>query len=205
MDPTSRTKPRRTPRQQRSQQLVDALVTAATRVLATDGVDGATTWRIAEVAGVSEGSLYQYFPTKAALLAAVLERQAKVELESFESQASELAALPFADAVRRVVSAFVDAHVARPRLHRELLAAMEQLERRSFVNSLVARFVDRATARLKARSAELGLDDPEATAFVLVHAVHATVHAAAEHRPELFRQDRLRHALERLVLRYVGL
>jgi hypothetical protein len=82
---------------------------------------------------------------------------------------------------------------------------MDRLERRSFVDSLVARFVDRVTERLKARSAEIELADPEATAFILAHAVHAAVNAAAEHRPELVRHDRLRRALERLVFRYLGL
>jgi hypothetical protein len=82
---------------------------------------------------------------------------------------------------------------------------MFQLERRSFVDALLALAVDRATTNLKARSAELALDDPEATAFVLVHALHAAVHGAAEHQPELLVQDRLRSALERLVLRYLGL
>lgn len=182
---------------------MDALLTAAARVLAVEGVVGATTARIAEVAGISEGSLYQYFPTKAALLAALLERQARAELALFETHASELASLPPAEAMRRLVGRFVDAHLARPRLHQELLAAMDQLERRSFVDALLASAVARTKAWLEVRSTELALEDAEATAFALVHAVHATVHAAAEHRPELLEQGRLRSAIERLMLGYL--
>lgn len=113
--------------------------------------------------------------------------------------------VPLAGAVPRLIDAFVDAHLARPNLHRELLSAMDLLERRNFVDALLARTADRTTAALKARGAELDLDDPEAAAFVLVHSVHAAVHGAAEHRPELLERDRLRSAMVRLVFRYLGL
>ena len=56
------------PRQARSQQLVADILTAAAQVLARDGAQRFTTARVAEKAGVSVGSLYQYFPNKAAIL-----------------------------------------------------------------------------------------------------------------------------------------
>ncbi len=60
--------PRKAPRQQRSEALVEALLEAALRVLTRDGEAAFTTVRVAQEAGVSIGSLYQYFPNKAALL-----------------------------------------------------------------------------------------------------------------------------------------
>ena len=60
--------PRKTPRQERSTALVAAILDAAVRVLARDGARRFTTVRVAEEAGVSVGSLYQYFPNKEALL-----------------------------------------------------------------------------------------------------------------------------------------
>ena len=68
------TKPRKTASQERSRATVDALVEATARILVKEGFDTASTNHIAEVAGVSVGSLYQYFPTKEALVAAVVER-----------------------------------------------------------------------------------------------------------------------------------
>src|ERR1044071_338258 len=67
------TNPRRRPRQARAQATVDAIVKATARVLVEEGYDRASTNRIAQAAGVSIGSLYQYFPSKEALVAALVE------------------------------------------------------------------------------------------------------------------------------------
>ena len=66
---------RKRPRQERSRFTVEAILIATERVLAEHGVQGATTNRIAEVAGVSIGSLYQYFPNKDAILVELVEDQ----------------------------------------------------------------------------------------------------------------------------------
>lgn len=66
--PTARISSRKTPRQTRSTELVSAILEAAIQVLAQEGAQRFTTARVAEKAGVSVGSLYQYFPNKAAIL-----------------------------------------------------------------------------------------------------------------------------------------
>src|SRR5260370_33355423 len=68
------TNPRKLASQERSRSTVDALLEATARILVKEGYDQASTNRIAEVAGVSIGSLYQYFPSKEALIAAVIGR-----------------------------------------------------------------------------------------------------------------------------------
>ena len=65
---------RKSPRQARSRETVEVLLEAATRVLVEAGFEGASTNRIARVAGVSVGSLYQYFPNKAAIVRMLIER-----------------------------------------------------------------------------------------------------------------------------------
>ena len=69
------TKPRKNASQDRSRATVDALVEATARILVKEGFDKASTNRIAEAAGVSVGSLYQYFPGKEALVVAVMSRR----------------------------------------------------------------------------------------------------------------------------------
>src|ERR1041384_3846674 len=68
-----RTTPRKRPRQDRSRATVDTILEATARVLVKRGFDGLTTNLVADAAGVSIGSLYQYFPNKAALVGALIE------------------------------------------------------------------------------------------------------------------------------------
>src|SRR6476619_540132 len=66
--PSLRISSRKKPQQARSAQLVAAILDAAVQVLMKEGAQRFTTARVAERAGVSVGSLYQYFPNKAAIL-----------------------------------------------------------------------------------------------------------------------------------------
>src|SRR5688572_3139042 len=113
--------PRKFPRQLRSTATVDAIVEATAQVLAKYGYEGATTGRIAERAGTSVGSLYQYFPTKEALLVAVGERHLKEMMDVFQSLVPpNVADVPLEDGIYALVKAAIDAHAADPALHRVL-------------------------------------------------------------------------------------
>jgi AcrR family transcriptional regulator len=81
--------PRKAPRQSRSQATVEVILEAATRVLAKESLAGFNTNRVAEVAGISIGSLYQYFPNKAALIAALIERTQNSLIHRIEAITSQ--------------------------------------------------------------------------------------------------------------------
>ena len=68
------------------------------------GFDKASTNRIAEVAGVSVGSLYQYFPSKEALVAALVERHIEHMSEALQAEMATLADAPLALTVRRMLA-----------------------------------------------------------------------------------------------------
>ncbi|AOJ66343.1 TetR family transcriptional regulator [Burkholderia ubonensis] len=107
--------PRKSPRQQRSAATVDAIVEAAARILERDGFDGYTTNAIAAHAGVSIGSLYQYFPNRDALTAALAERESAALLDDVARAAS----LPSCDAIlHALVRAAVAHQLRRPALAR---------------------------------------------------------------------------------------
>src|SRR5690606_11067908 len=114
------TKPRKSAVQARSRATVDALVEATARVLVREGFDKASTNRIAEVAGVSIGSLYQYFPCKEALVAAVIDRHQAQVMHRVRGELTEVLALPVDRAIPRIVTMAVEAHRVEPRLHRVL-------------------------------------------------------------------------------------
>ena len=75
MSAVNRLTPRKVPSQHRAAVTMDAIVEAAARILDSAGARGLTTTRIAEVAGVSIGSLYQYFPHRDAIVAALIVRE----------------------------------------------------------------------------------------------------------------------------------
>src|SRR5690242_19556380 len=114
------TNPRKEASQERSRATVDALVEATARILVREGFDKASTNRSAEVAGVSVGSLYQYFPSKEALVAAVIERHRQEIMQVVRGELAEAANQPMEQGVRTLIAVAVKAHRVDPKLHRVL-------------------------------------------------------------------------------------
>jgi AcrR family transcriptional regulator len=107
---------RRVPRQARSRERLQRMLDAADALLATEGAEALTTTRVAEAAGVSVGSLYQYLPDKEAIVEALAGRYL-VEFEGLmERMVAEVEADPaaWADPVGRLVDAFAARYRERP-------------------------------------------------------------------------------------------
>jgi AcrR family transcriptional regulator len=111
---------RRQPQQQRARQTVEAVLGATVKVLKRDGFDAITTNRIAEVAGVCIGSLYQYFPDKYAIYAALHQRHVQETRHLIEHTVSRHTTSSLEDLVCALTEALIDAHAGEPELH-ELL------------------------------------------------------------------------------------
>ena len=109
------TNPRKYASQDRSRATVDALVEATARILIREGFDKASTNRIAEVAGVSVGSLYQYFPSKEALVAALIDRHNQEIRQIVQGELVEAVNAPVEQAVRKLVAVAIKAHRIDPR------------------------------------------------------------------------------------------
>jgi AcrR family transcriptional regulator len=101
----AKTVPRRAPRQKRAEDTVDVLVRATELAFTRHGFTGATTNRIAALAGVSIGTLYHYFPTKEALVQAVVHRMWQEELEALASRIGVFDERPLDEALRELVGA----------------------------------------------------------------------------------------------------
>jgi AcrR family transcriptional regulator len=114
------TNPRKHASQKRSRATVDALIEATARILVRESFDKASTNRVAAEAGVSVGSLYQYFPSKEALVAAVIDRHHQELMQFVRGALAEVAALPVEQAVRKLVAVAIEAHRIDPKLHRVL-------------------------------------------------------------------------------------
>ncbi|HEY0193322.1 MAG TPA: helix-turn-helix domain-containing protein, partial [Kofleriaceae bacterium] len=94
------------------------MLEATARVLVKHGFDGLTTNLVAETAGVSIGSLYQYFPNKAALVGALIEKHVEDMTSLVLSELTRVAQLPMAQAIRSVIELMIRAHAVEPELHR---------------------------------------------------------------------------------------
>jgi AcrR family transcriptional regulator len=155
---------------------VDAIVEAAAQVFEREGL-AATTNRIAERAGVSIGTLYQYFPNKQALLYELADRHVDVVSQRLDEEFACLRSQPcsWEEAVHVLVGALVELHFARPRLH----ALMHQYAPRvpdgvARLHALQDRLADEVAALL--RHCGRGGPDPARTAAMLVQAADAQLH-----------------------------
>jgi AcrR family transcriptional regulator len=105
--------PRKTPLQARSTVTVDAISEAAIQVLLSHGIERFTTTRVAARAGVSVGTLYQYYPNKQSLLFAVLELHMNNVAARVEAACESASHKPLAEMMREMVEAFIDAKMER--------------------------------------------------------------------------------------------
>jgi AcrR family transcriptional regulator len=113
---------RKEPRQERARATVEAILEASARILDRQGWKGFTTNAVAEVAGVSIGSLYQYFPNKLALIEAILRRHFDEVLSALRlPNESASRPIPRTGRIERLVSGMITAHSIHPSLHRVLL------------------------------------------------------------------------------------
>jgi len=167
---------RRRPSQRRSQVTVTAILDAAARVFEERGFEAGTTNHVAERAGVSIGSLYEYFPNKDAMVVAVVERELEREgsrlLAILEPAATER---DLAAQLRAFVEMLVELHGRRPALHRILF---DQAEHPPAAHACVLRFEESLAHALAAslRGVRPSLRDPDTTAHLIVQTTESLAH-----------------------------
>ncbi len=176
-------RPRKQPSQARSRATVEAILTAAARIFTRRGYAAATTNHIADEAGVSVGSLYEYFPNKDALLAALMEAhiaEGQAILAAAGAEALD-PALSLREAAARLVRAMVELHARDRRLHRVLFEEAPlppHLRRRiADVEAVIAGHV---AAWLRQHPA-VTAPDPDLAAAVLVQAIEGLTHRVVAH------------------------
>jgi AcrR family transcriptional regulator len=171
---------RRTPKQQRSRDTVDVIVEAATRVLAKLGWAKFTTNEVARVAGVSVGSLYQYFPSKLALAEAIRQRHLATVLSVLPDPDGRDGAASLELRVAKLVDGVIAAHSTSPSLHRVLLDEVP-LVKRSSHEAFESEYLRRYQALIEHGPKQLDHSDKSMPALVLAAAVEGAVHMAARH------------------------
>jgi AcrR family transcriptional regulator len=189
-------KERRSPRQTRAEDTVDAILEAAFQLLEADGVERLTTNHIAARAGVSIGTLYQYFADKHDILAALAERRATAVRDQI---AETVINQPERGAARQIVRALMQGFEGSPATREALLAAYY----RGGADARLARHHEAFFAAI-AGKAQLHIKLTPESAFVLTHAPIALLRAAAAEQELGLDPARLEDELTRLLEAYVG-
>ncbi len=193
---------RRQPQQRRARQTVDAVLDALVRVLKREGFDAITTNRVAEVAGVSIGSVYQYFPDKRAIFGALHQRHIEEIDRIVETKLVEHAASSLDELIRALIEAMVDAHSIDPELFELLLTEVPHRAggTRDFAVRLHGAFrlaISSGAPELKKRG------DLDKVVFVVTHMVEALSHGAVLRRPPDLSLADAKAEIVRAVLAYL--
>lgn len=196
------TRPRKKPKQRRSHQTVNAIVEATARILEEEGFEKASTNRVAKRAGVSIGSLYQYFPNKESLVLAVFERHCGQMLQLLQQHLEDLSEAPIEEAVRVYVRAMLESHLVNPRLHRVLTIQASTLgwnlvkEVHGTARSLLRGYLEIHKERIMPTDLDLA-------AFVLLMAVEGVTHSAILEYRDVLDFDKLEHEICAFILGYL--
>lgn len=188
-------KPRRTPRQPRSEATVEAILEATFQLLEQGGVEALTTNHIAERAGVSVGTLYQYFEGKQAILAALAQRQAAAARDRI---ARIVIDGPRVSAVRLIVRTLATAFEGAPATRRALLDAFADQAGDAAVMRHHRLFFDAIAGK-----ARFDFDMTPEAGFVLTHAVIGLLRAATVETELALDPQRLEDELVRLMETYI--
>ncbi len=183
--------------------MVEVLVEATTRVLLKDGYEACTTNRVAEVAGVSIGSVYQYFPDKESLVLAVMERHQEQLQAAMVVRLSELANADLATAVHEMLGAMLEAQRLQPRLHRVLLEQVPRIGALRRLHELNGQYAPLVEAWLETHRDQLGVTNPSVAAWVLIGAVEGVLARVLMEKPGWLELGLLQEHLTRLVLSYL--
>lgn len=193
---------RRTPGQARSVVTVAAIFEATVQVLLKEGMHRLTTTRVAERAGVSVGTLYQYYPNKQALLLAVLGHHLDDVAAAVEAAACQAQRQPLARMVEAVVKAFVGAKVQRIDEARALYAVAEEPAGAELVRQASARACA-AIETMLACAPDAAFEDLRVTSYIFATAMIGPTRGVVERQAPPKMVSTLQRQLVSLCLGYL--
>lgn len=200
----ARLKPRRSPQQGRAKALVAAILEAGSRILVARGFEQLSMQQVATVAGVSPGSLYQYFPDKGSLVAAIIEAQSEREVAFHAERFAQLA--PDADlfeTIETILRSLLEFQRREGALMRRTLEALAFLGRYPSLGARVRDTSQLVQGLLARHRGAVAVDDPQLATHVLTNALHSLTHDGVLPRPASLDDETLLREAMRLVRGYL--
>lgn len=164
---------------------MEQIIQAATQVFAEWGYAGATTNHIAERAGVSIGSLYQYFPNKEAILVTLAKRHVEIAGNLLMGLVAErnLIETDLTEVLRPFIQATLELHTGNPRLNYVILSeAVWSAEAMEQVHALEDQFIDQLALTLDTHR-QVSVKNSRHAAYIVVHAIKNLAHEFVIHPP----------------------
>lgn len=195
-------KPRKLPSQARSTVTVEAILEATIQVLVDVGKERLTTTLVAFRAGVSVGTLYQYFPNKSALLQAALRRHLETVSAALLAVCKEYKSRGLLEMGTAIVSAYIDAKMRRVQESAALYAVSSDVDGMAIAKSASAR-VHKAVVEVFASAREGLTKDPELIATGVLAAMHGIARTLLESKSPERLVESLRQELLAIVHAYL--
>jgi AcrR family transcriptional regulator len=169
----------------------------------TGGYGAFTTNRVAARAGVSVGSLYQYFPNKEALLAELKARHIAELERGLDAVMARVGNAPLPELVAALIEANVAAHLVDPALHRVLSTEVPHLGASDAAHAFEQRTTARVRASLASRRDAIVVRDLDLATYLVMRTVEATIHEAVVERPDDLASGAIAREVTRLLLSYL--
>lgn len=194
---------RKKPKQARSKELVSSIFEATVRILPKVGSYQITTKKIAELAGVSIGSLYQYFPNKEALLGALMDFMMKELTEKAYRRIDELNGLPLDEFVSQFIDFTVDLFMTDKEKIGEIYRRAPELSRIPNLFELRREVVIRLAKQLRVHRCELSESDSIRLIFISVNSVLGVIQTMIYDPTQTYNKEELAIELKTMVKRYL--
>jgi len=195
--------PRKRPRQARSAATLDAIFEATIQVLLADGARGLTTTRVAARAGVSVGTMYQYFPHKQALIYALNERYLERLAETVEACCRAAAGRSVGAMLDALIATYWGAKTERADVTRALYRSVVEMDNDALVDTF-ARRVDAATLAMLESAPDAAFHDLRTVNLTLVTVIFGTIRNAFERNLSQEAIDALQAELSAMCRAYVA-
>jgi AcrR family transcriptional regulator len=195
--------PRKVPQQQRAQFTVDCILRAAESIIAKSGYEAATTNHIAEVAGVSIGSLYQYFASKEAIAAALVESAVLNATEVLRECLLQQMSKPLAESTREIIGVILETRKQYSFIFLRLPREVPKLGRLSR-NVTTEKFLyNTIRAYYQQHRAEILVEDLDVAMFVAEHIVVGAIDAYIDNNAPVITDEQLVEQISDALVKYL--
>jgi len=193
---------RKSPKQERSKAIVESIFEATLRMLPKIGSQNITTKKIADFAGVSIGSLYQYFPNKESLMGKIVDKAATAKLAEVQKKIDEIDGKSMKEATDQLVDLGLELFLKEKEKMREIYRQAPQLGRLPALMKIRHSVVERLADIMKRNHPERASEECLRVSFVAVNSLMGVVHTMLYDEKQNYSTSELSGELKTMLYSY---